>query len=44
MTDNNRRARYYKMRPAGKSYLRTEGANLARYAEALTAILAASEG
>jgi PadR family transcriptional regulator, regulatory protein PadR len=42
LTDNNRRARYYKIRPAGRSYLKAEGANLARYARALTDILASS--
>ena len=40
VTDNNRRARYYKMRPAGRAHLRAEGANLERYARALSAILA----
>jgi PadR family transcriptional regulator PadR len=40
LTDNNRRARYYRMRPAGRSHLKTEGANLERYARALTAVLA----
>jgi len=40
LTENNRRARYYRIRPAGRSYLRTEGANLARYARAMTEILA----
>lgn len=40
LTENNRRARYYRIRPAGRSYLRAEGANLARYAKALTEILA----
>ena len=39
ITENNRRARYYKIRPSGRSYLRAEGANLARYAQALTEIL-----
>ena len=39
LTDNNRRARYYKIRPAGRTHLRAEGANLARYARALTEIL-----
>jgi transcriptional regulator len=39
LTDNNRRARYYKVRSAGRAHLRTEGANLARYARALTEIL-----
>lgn len=41
LTDNNRRARYYKLRPAGGAHLRAEAANLERYARALTAILAA---
>ena len=41
LTDNNRRARYYKLRPAGRAHLRDEGANIERYARALTAILAA---
>lgn len=42
LTDNNRRARYYKIRPAGRNHLRAEGANLARYARALTEILSTS--
>jgi transcriptional regulator len=41
LTDNNRRARYYTLRPAGHRHLRDEGANLERYARALTDILAA---
>lgn len=41
LTNNNRRARYYKLRPAGRAHLRDEGANIERYARALTAILAA---
>lgn len=40
-TDNNRRARYYKLRPAGKAYLRDQGAAVVKYAQALTAILEA---
>jgi transcriptional regulator len=40
LTENNRRARYYKLRPAGRAHLRAEGANLERYARALTDILA----
>lgn len=40
-TDNNRRARYYRLRPLGKSYLREQGAAVVQYAQALTAILAA---
>ncbi len=39
LTDNNRRARYYKLCPAGRAYLRAEGAKLAEYARTLTAIL-----
>lgn len=39
LTENNRRARYYKLRPAGRNHLRAEGANLERYARALSAIL-----
>lgn len=41
LTANNRKARYYRLRPAGREHLRTEGANLERYARALTSILAA---
>lgn len=41
LTGNNRRARYYSLREAGVSHLRTEGANLERYARALTDILTA---
>jgi PadR family transcriptional regulator, regulatory protein PadR len=40
VTENNRRARYYRIRPAGRKRLRDEGASLARYARALTDILA----
>jgi transcriptional regulator len=40
LTSNNRRARYYRLREAGEAHLRTEGANLQRYARALTEILA----
>jgi PadR family transcriptional regulator PadR len=44
LTDNNRRARYYSLRAAGRAHLRAEGANLERYAKALTTILAARPG
>jgi transcriptional regulator len=43
VTDNNRRARYYRMRSAGRAHLREQAANLQRYARTLTAILAARE-
>ncbi len=39
LTDNNRRARYYVLRPEGRGHLRAEGENLKRYARAVTAIL-----
>ncbi len=39
LTPNNRKARYYRLLPAGRSHLKAEGANLERYARALTAIL-----
>ena len=42
VTDNNRRARYYRLRPAGKAYLREQGAAVVQYAQALTAVLEAS--
>ena len=41
LSENNRRAKYYRLTPAGRAHLRSEGTRLARYAEALTAILAA---
>lgn len=40
-TDNNRRARYYKLLPAGRAFLKEQGAALAQYADALNAILGA---
>lgn len=40
LTENNRKARYYRMRPAGRAHLRSEGATLERYARALADILA----
>jgi transcriptional regulator len=43
LTANNRKARYYRMLPAGRAYLRIEGANLERYAQALSTILAATK-
>lgn len=42
VTENNRRARYYRMRPAGRAFLKEQGAALVQYAEALTAILGAA--
>ena len=40
-TDNNRRARYYKLSPAGRAHLREQGAAVVKYAHTLTAILEA---
>lgn len=43
-TENNRRARYYRLRSAGRAHLSREGANLERYARALTAVLSGATG
>jgi transcriptional regulator len=40
MTENNRRARFYRQTAAGRAHLRAESEKLARYARALTTILA----
>ena len=40
VTDNNRRARYYRLTPAGRAHLGAESAKLAEYVDALTAVLA----
>jgi transcriptional regulator len=40
-TQNDRRARYYRITPAGRAHLRTEGADLAGHVAAIGAILAA---
>jgi transcriptional regulator len=42
VTENNRRARYYRMTSAGRAHLRAESAKLAEYADALRMILAHS--
>lgn len=41
MTDNDRRARYYRLTPQGRAHLRAEAKRLTAYASALTAVLAA---
>ncbi len=38
-TDNNRRARYYTLTPAGRKHLRQETTNWRRYAQAVEAVL-----
>lgn len=42
VTENNRRARYYRLTAEGKKHLRAESASLVRYAHTLVDILAAS--
>jgi transcriptional regulator len=41
ITKNDRRARYYRMTPAGRTHLRTESASLVDHVDALTTVLAA---
>ena len=41
VTENNRRARYYSVTPAGRAHLRAETARWLRYAETVTGILIA---
>ena len=41
VTENNRRARFYKVTAAGRAHLRSEAANLVRYASTVTSILEA---
>ena len=41
VTENNRRARYYRVTRAGRTYLAKETATWVRYAETVTAILTA---
>jgi transcriptional regulator len=39
VTENSRRARYYRLTPRGRTYLRQETSNWVRYAETVTGIL-----
>lgn len=39
VTENNRRARYYRLTAAGRRELKTQAASLLRYSRALTSIL-----
>ena len=41
VTENNRRARYYKLTPAGRNHLKAETKNWMRYAGTVTTILTA---
>lgn len=42
VTENNRRARYYRITPAGKAHLTAETARFLRYAQTVTGILTAA--
>ena len=43
MTENNRRARYYRVTPAGRAHLRRETATWLRYAATVTGILTGAQ-
>lgn len=43
LTNNNRRARYYRLTAKGRGHLKTEIARLAEYTDTLTVILAATK-
>ncbi len=43
VTENNRRARYYKLTAAGRTHLRAETKNWVQYADTVTDILTASK-
>ena len=43
VTENNRRARYYKITPAGRAHLRAETKNWMHYAGTVTAVLTAGK-
>jgi len=44
VTENNQRARYYKVSPAGRAHLRAETSRWVRYAETVTDILTTAAG
>lgn len=44
LSENNRRARFYKLTPAGRRYLRAEAAVWLRYSQAVTRVLRAAPG
>ena len=43
VTENNRRARYYKLTSAGRTHLRAETRNWVQYADTVTSILTAAK-
>ena len=44
VTENSRRARYYRLTPSGKAHLRAESSTMVRYAHTLASILGARRG
>ena len=44
VSDNNRRARYYRLTPAGREHLAGEGAKLVSYAKTIVALLGSPRG
>ena len=44
MTENSRRARYYRITTSGRAHLKSESARLIRYAQTLTSILSRTAG
>lgn len=42
LTDNNRKARYYRITPGGRAWLKAEAEKLVSYARTLTSVLLAS--
>lgn len=43
LSENNRKAKYYRLTAAGRGQLRTQSARWSRYAAAIASVLAASE-
>jgi PadR family transcriptional regulator PadR len=43
-SENNRRAKYYKLTPAGRAHLAGEGAKLVSYAKTIVALLGPARG
>ena len=43
-TENNRRGRYYRLMPAGRAHLASEGRRLVSFAKTLAALLAPARG
>ena len=44
VSENNRRAKFYRLTPHGRRHLRTESPNWQRFAQAVGQVLSASEG